>query len=141
MRKPWIDRKVKTALRKKARMKKICKEFDIRRYQQWKADTQSLERQSNYSYINNIIEFNEINDNKPDKQKRFWCYIKSLWKDNIGISPGRLINTAMDKTNILNRQYQSAFTQEDTDHIPGHTGTPYPDMEEIQVEEEGLGSC
>ena len=123
-------------------MKKTRKESDIRRYRHCKADTQRLERQSYYSYINNIIEFDEQKNNKPDKQKRFWSYIKSLRKDNIGISPlkdkGRLLNAPMDKANILYRQYQSPFTQEDTDHVPSPTGTPFPDMEEIQVEEEGI---
>ena len=72
MRKPWTDRKVKTAIRKKARlyarMKKIRKESDIRRYRHCKEATQSLERQTCYSNINNIIEFDEENDSKPNRR-------------------------------------------------------------------------
>ena len=99
-------------------MKKTKKEQDIRKYRQCKGDVQKLERQAYYSYINNIIEVNEDQDEKPAKQKRFWSYIKSLRKDNTGISPlkdkGRLFNAPKDKANILNSQYQSTFTQEDT---------------------------
>ena len=89
--KPWIDRKVRTAIRKRARlytrMKKNKKEKDIRKYRQCKGDVQKLERQAYFSYINNIIEVNEDQDDKPSKQKRFWSYIKSLRKDNTGITP------------------------------------------------------
>ena len=126
MKKPWIDGKVRTAIRKKARlytrMRKTKKQQDIRKYRQCKGDVQKLERQAYYSYINNIIEVNEDHDDKPSKQKQFWSYIKSLRKDNTGISPlkdkGRLFNAPKDKANILNRQYQSTFTQEDTNQVP-----------------------
>ena len=71
MRKPWIDRKVRSAIRKRARlytrMKKTKKEQDIRKYRQCKGDVQKLERQAYYSYINNIIEVNEDQDEKPAK--------------------------------------------------------------------------
>ena len=78
--KPRIERKVRTAIRKKARlytrMKKTKKEKDIRKYmyRQCKGDIQKLERQAYFSYINNIIEVNDIHnqDDKPSKQKRFW---------------------------------------------------------------------
>ena len=83
-----------------------------------------------------------MNKTTVNEQKRFWSYIKSLRKDNIGILPlkdkGRLFNAPVDKANILNRQYQSTFTQEDTDHVPSPTGSPYLDKEEIQVEKEGI---
>ena len=146
MRKSWIDRKVRSAIRKRARlytrMKKTKKEQDIRKYRQCKGDVQKLERQAYYSYINNIIEVNEDQDEKPAKQKRFWSYIKSLRKDNTGISPlkdkGRLFNAPKDKTNILNSQNQSTFTQEDTCHVPSPSGTPFPDMEEIHIDEDGV---
>ena len=146
MKKPWIDRKVRTAIRKKARlytrMRKTKKQQDIRKYRQCKGDVQKLERKAYYSYINNIIEVSEDNDDKPSKQKRFLSYIKSLRKDNTGISPlkdkGRLFNAPKDKANILNRQYQSTFTQEDTNQVPSPSGIPYPDMEDIEVDEAGI---
>ena len=71
--KPWIDRKVRTAIRKKARlytrMEKTKK--DIRKYRQCKWDVQKLERQAYFSYINIIIEVHDNQDDKPSKQKRF----------------------------------------------------------------------
>ena len=98
-----------------------------------------VERPAYFSYINNITEVNDDQEDKPSKQKRFWYYIKSLRKDNTGIIPlkgkGRLFNAPKDKANILNRQYQATFTQEDTNQVPSPSGTPYPDMEEIEVDE------
>ena len=59
-----------------------------------------------------------------------------------GISPlkdkGRLLNAPMDKANILNCQYQSTFTKEDINQVPTPSGTPYPDREEIEVDEDGI---
>ena len=49
-----------------------------------------------------------------------------------------IFNAPKDKANILNRQYQATFTQEDTNQVPSPSGTPYPDMEEIEVDETGI---
>ena len=46
--------------------------------------------------------------------------------------------TPKDKANMLNRQYQATFTQEDTNQVPSSSGTPYPDMEEIEVDKTGI---
>ena len=102
-------------------------------------DVQKLEIHAYFSFINNIIEVNDDQDDKPSKQNRFWSYIKSLRKDNTGITPlkdkGRLFNALKEKANILKRQYQFNFTQEDTNQVPSTSGTPYPDMEEIEVDQ------
>ena len=146
VRKPWVDKKVKAAIRKKARlytrMKRSKNEKDIRKFRHCKSETQKLERQAYHHYINTIIEVGDSEDEKPTKQKRFWNYIKSLRKDNTGISPlkdkGRLFNNPKDKANILNRQYVSVHTHEDQDQVPSPSGTPFPDMDAIQVTEEGV---
>ena len=68
---------------------------------------------------------NEDYDDKPSKQKRFWS-------EKTGISPlknkGRHLNAPKYKANILNRQYQSTFTQEDTNQVRSPSGIPYPKM-------------
>ena len=80
---------------------------------------------------------------EPDLESRqsnlnnLWSYIKSLRKDNTGLAPlkdkGRLCNAAVDKANILNRQYQSVFTQEEPGKAPCPDGLSYPDMNEFTV--------
>ncbi|MCG8047725.1 MAG: reverse transcriptase family protein, partial [Candidatus Thiodiazotropha endolucinida] len=143
--KPWIDRKARASLRKQAkhytRMKKTRSSADIKRYKKTKAVTQQCLRQNYQSYVNNLIELDDSEGQVP-KQKRFWQYISSLKKDNTGISPlrdkGRLFNGAQDKANILNEQYKSVFTKEDQSSIPVPDGDPYPDMEDIHIQEQGV---
>ena len=51
---------------------------------------------------------------------------------------GKMHADSRDKTNILNRQYESVYTHEDTSSVPKPSGEPYNPMEEITVTEEGV---
>ena len=127
------------------RMRKTKNETDIRKFKESKKAVQKMERQSYWAYINNIIKSGEpVSDHIP-KQKRFWNYIKSLrtCKDSTSKAPlkdnRRLFNVSKDKADILNRQYQSVFSQEDPDtQVPDPEGKPYPDMNNIHVSEDGV---
>ena len=44
----------------------------------------------------------------------------------------------LDKSNILNRQYESTFTQEDETNIPQPEGCPYPPMPDIEIGRDGV---
>ena len=134
VKKPWINRKVKSQMRRRdklfRRLKKTKTESDIRKYKDCKMGVQKSERQAYWTYINGIIEAEDPEVDRPPKQKRFWNYIKSLRKDSTGISPlkdnGRLFNASKDKIEILNRHYQSVFTHEDPDiPVPDPDGDPY----------------
>ena len=147
IKKPWIDRKIKSLMKRRdklfTRMRKTKNETDVRKYKECKSTLQKAERQSYWAYVNNIIEIGNPDDDHHPKQKRFWSYIKSLRKDSTGIAPlkdnGRLFNSSKDKADILNRQYQSVFTQEDPDSsIPDPDGNPFPAMKDISVTEEGV---
>ena len=90
-----------------------------------------------------IIKVEDSEVDRPPKQKRFWNYIKSLSKDSTGVAStkdnGRRFSSHKDKTDILNRQYQSVFTHEEPDiPVPDPDGDPYPDMEYFTVTEEGV---
>ena len=119
LKKPWIDKKVRSLIRRRdklfRRMQKTKTEGDVRKYKECKRHLQKSERQSYWSYVNNIIEIGDQDSVQPSKQKRFWSYIKSLRKDSSGIAPlkdnGRLFTSPIDKTNILNRQYLSTYTR------------------------------
>ena len=70
-------------------------------------------------YLSNLIDSNDNNKNL----KRFWHYVKSKRQDNVGI--GALKNQANDmvtdsteKAEILNKQFKSVFTVEDTSTVP-----------------------
>ena len=147
LKKPWIDKKVRSLIRRRQklfqRMRKTRNETDVRKYRECKRILQKSERQSYWSYVNNIIEVGDQDSAYQPKQKRFWSYIKSLRKDSSGIAPlkdnGRLFNSPTDKANILNHQYHSVFTWEDpSSATPDPDGTPLPDMDNITVTEQGV---
>ena len=77
-----------------------------------------------------------------NKQKTFWSFIKPLRKDSSDVAPlkenGKMHEDPEDKSNILNRQYESVYTKEDTNNVPSPSGQPYQPMEEITVTEHGV---
>ena len=55
-------------------------------------------------------------EDRPGKQKRFWSFIKSLRMDNSVVAPlkdsNKMHTDPVHNTNMLNRQYESAYTRE-----------------------------
>ena len=66
----------------------------------------------------------------------------STGKDTGGVAPlkenGRLHADPKDKANILNRQYELTWTQEDTNVILLPDGEPFPPMKDVHVSTEGV---
>ncbi|VDH91301.1 Hypothetical predicted protein, partial [Mytilus galloprovincialis] len=59
------------------------------------------------------------NDEKPfEGSKKFWSFVKHKRKEKIGITSlmkeGKLFTEPADKANILNAQFQSAFSEKST---------------------------
>ena len=82
-------------------------------------------------------------DAKPTAIKKFWSYIKSQKKDSCSISPlkseeGLLFSDPKGKSNILNKQYCSVFTTENTENIPSKGESTYPILNSINVTESGV---
>ena len=133
--KQWINREVKSALRRRNKLfkkkKASQKPSDIKKYKDAKATAQRIQRKAYWEYVDNIIEFGDPEkDENPGKQKRFWSYIKSLRKDTSGVSllkeNGKMHADPKDKADILNRQYESVFTKEDTSTtIPNQQAIPF----------------
>ena len=65
-----------------------------------------------------------------------------IWSTNSGVAPlkenGKMHADPLDKSNILNRQYESTFTQEDETNIPQPEGCPYPPMPDIEIGRDGV---
>ena len=74
---------------------------------------------------------------KMKKANKFWSFVKSLKNDAFGINTlrenGFLKTNTLDKANICNRQFQSAFTRESDAEIPSK-GT----LGEITVDPNGV---
>ena len=135
------DSKVRTQKSQKLFAKQ--KQSGRRKYLQTKAQAPKQERQAYWKYVENLIELgDEQEKQQSSKQKRFFSFIKSLKKDSSGVAPlrdqGKLHSDPADKANILNRQYQSEFTDEDKSEIPKPDGDPSPTMPDIHITTEGV---
>ena len=82
---------------------------------------------------------------KPEKIKKFWLFIKSLKKDEFGITSlrenGILKTDAKEKADICNRQFQSAFTREGDSDPPSKGASPFSSMGDVTVDKKGSPSC
>ena len=81
----------------------------------------------------------------PDagKSKRLYSYVKSLKKDSRTVGPlrnseGILQSDAATQATLLNNQFVSVFTDEDTTDMPDLTNAPFPDMDTIVIHENGV---
>ena len=104
---------------------------------------QRLERQSYWRSLENLTDLGDADqDQLSNKRKRLLSFTKSLKKGSSGIPPlrgqGRVHNDPLDKANILNRQYQSEFTDEDNINIPRPQVDPSLTMPDSQVTVEGV---
>jgi hypothetical protein len=96
------------------------------------------------NYVSNLIEPPTDENGHKNKQKRFWSYIRSIGKDNSGIPPlkdkskGVLMSDPTAKAGILNKQYQSAFTVEDTTNTPTMGDHQLPDIPDPIISVPGI---
>ena len=83
-----------------------------------------------------------IAQGKMKKAKKFWTFVKSLKEDAFGITSlrenGILKTDTVDKANICNKQFQSAFTRESDSEIPSKGTSPFTAMGEITVDPKGV---
>ena len=99
-----------------------------------------------WKHISNIFSFETESPDpnsprKNEKAKKFWSFVKSLKNDAFGINTlrenGILKTDTLDKANICNRQFQTAFTRESDDEIPSKGTSPFTPMGEITVDPNG----
>ena len=74
--------------------------------------------------------------------KRFWRYVKSTKKENIGIPPLHHKNgtayTDKEKAEVLSKQYEKVCTKERTNDIPNLGPSPYSSMPDINFTKPGI---
>ncbi len=94
-------------------------------------------RTAQWEYINSIIE-----PGLDNNHKKFYQYIKSQRQDNFGVgtlkADGKIGSTSLDKSNMLNNQFQSVFMKDTGDKPPKMTSDPSPTMPEIEITSEGF---
>ncbi|XP_068758077.1 uncharacterized protein [Montipora capricornis] len=74
--------------------------------------------------------------------KRFWSYVKRLKQENPGIADfevdGKVISDGLLKSEILNSQFSSVFTEEDLENIPEMRSDPTPGLGSLIISEQGV---
>ena len=126
---PWLSKSLLASIREKAslysRAKRTNKADLWAKYKLCKRQTQRAIRSARWSFLKNkLSESLEQKNSKPH-----WRYIKSKRQDGNGVSPlkenGQLHSDSRRKAEILNNQFCSVFTSEDTTNIPKITGPPH----------------
>ena len=118
---------------KKARTTGIKRDMD--RYRRLQHDVQFQIRPAHKDFMKTAVS-NTFKDNP----KKFWSFVKSTRQEATGVSPlknkdGFLKSDSTSKTNILNDQFVSVLTKEDTwsSCLPDKGPSPYPSMPNIEV--------
>ena len=137
----WFNRdltrmtKCKKKLYNKAKQTKSQADWDI--YKQCKKDTTSAIRKAHNEYVEHKL----IRGLEEGSTKPFWRYVKSLRRDNSGISPlkqnGKL-HDSKDKAEILNNQFKSVFTQPSASEIPEPQGPRAPILPPLVINYNGV---
>ena len=82
--------------------------------------------------------------NSPFIGKKFWTYIKSKRKDNVGISSLNSENTEITdnkaKAEILSNQFKAVFVDKDADTIPDMDSSGISDIHPLEFQTKGIVS-
>ena len=148
---PWIDSSIRGLIRKREKLyfraRKSSSPDVKNHYKRFRAHVQKVIRDAYKKHISNIFSFGTESPDpdsprKNEKAKKFWSFVKSLKNDAFGINTlrenGNLKLDTLDKANICNRQFQSAFTRESDDEIPSKGTSPFTPMGEITVDPNGV---
>jgi hypothetical protein len=147
---PWLTGEIKTLFRKRdtayRRWVRSCSHQDEMAFKSIKTESQNKWRQARDKYTQSI--FSSENDDDYEHHvhrqplKKFWGYIKALKRDNSGTSPlkkdGVLITDAKGKANIMNDQYASVFTKEDTASVPNLGPCPNKKIQPLEISPKGV---
>ena len=149
MKLPWITNKLRIQINKNKRLHRKSKTNSKLKdkYKNNRSKLQADIRRAYWGYIENMIF--DLPVNEPDNPcikrtpKKLFSYIKSMKNDNNGIptlrKDGILTNNTIDKANILNEQFEQAFTTESTDiPIPDKGPSPHTTMPDILVTPNGI---
>jgi hypothetical protein len=128
------------SIRKKQRLYNKSKKSKKPSHKKAFKDIRSLIRNKlhkNYwDYLNNL------DPEKDNNSKKFWKYIKSRKQDTMGIGTLKnndvLAETAEQKAEMLNSQFTSVFTTENTTNMPSKGNSPFKPMKDIKISEKGV---
>ncbi|XP_072048268.1 uncharacterized protein [Amphiura filiformis] len=135
---PWINHRTKRQLKQKQRAYNHAKSTgDDDDWQKFRSIRRNITRETRRLYRTYIKEVC-IQGNK-----QFWSFIKSLKKDSSGIPAlkdenNMLVTDNIKKANLLNSQFESVFTQDDSSSLPTINSPKFPSMPDIHVDVHGV---
>lgn len=91
----------------------------------------------------NRIYLENVSANLKENPRKFWQHIKDAKQESTGIPPlkseeGFIQSDNKAKAEILNTQFQSVYTKEDTSSIPSKGTSPFPKMQDIKIHPGGI---
>ena len=144
---PWIDHSIKQLIMKREKLyfrARKSSSADIKNhYKRFRAHVQKAIRDAYWKHISNIFSY-ETDDNDPDCPRKmknikgFGHLLSPPKKDASGITSlrenGILKTDTVDKANICNKQFQSAFTRETDSEIRSKGTRPFTPMGEFKID-------
>ena len=136
---PWINTTLGRAMRRKQQAHwRAKKTKDWARYLRQQAEVQKLTQTSEKKYMEEVVG----RDLKKDP-KQFYSYIKSKKQESKGVSSlinkhGFLQSKSTKRADILNNQFESAYTCEDTNNISNKGPSQHPSMRRIIFKPDGI---
>ena len=143
---PWMTYKIKRRLRRKQRLynkaRRTNNETDWKKFKEARKEVKTCLENSHNEYVMSLLE-PTIDQRNTSMTKKFWRYVKNQKRDNCGISPltsnGQVHEDSKGKAEVLNCQFQSVFTEEDTTQMPKLPDTDrLPSIEELQISAKGV---
>ena len=139
---PWMNTTIKRLIKRKQMALRTAKKSKLKRntdrYKRLQKEVQYQVRKASKEYL-----MGTVSNDYRDNTKKFWSYVKSRGQETTGVSPlknkdGFLQSGNIARANILNDQFVSVFTKENTTNIPnmGHSTTP--SMPDIIIDWKGV---
>ena len=134
---PWVSTSLRRIERRKRRAhmkaKKSSQSKDWDRFKWLQSEVQRSTRYAHRRYMADVVS-NDLKENT----KRIWSFIKSKRQESTGVAPlinkeGYLHSDFTKKAEILNLQFQSVYTKENTDNIPDKGPSPFSLMDNIII--------
>ena len=135
---PWYNQNLRRLGNKKQRLynkaRKTKSKEDIKAFKACRSNYKQILKSAQQDYYLNFLS-TKIDDNS----KYLFNYIKRLKKESLGIEAlkydNKIVTSASDKVEVLAKEYESVFMKEDTNNIPNILPSPFPDMDEFDIDE------
>ena len=140
---PWMTREIKNRINLKNRLYKKAKHTkklaDWTKFKTVQQQVKDELAQAHEDYVTSLLNINDTDDSKQrvSVTNKFWSYVKSKRRDLSRVSPLLLndleVTDSKGKAEILNKQYDSVFTDEDLTNMPTLEQSSIPSLPDIDI--------